>query len=89
MRVGRCREGKEEVEEEEEEFIAEKEKGRNKEEFKKNQVWKVAKERNIRPWISGRRCGNERGRVFILYVGNTTSLKMEKFALFVITDYKR
>jgi hypothetical protein len=89
MRVGRCREGKEEVEKEEEEFKVEKDKRRNKEEFREKQARKVAKERNIRPWIGGRRCGNGRRRVLILYVGSATSLKMEKFALFVVTNYKK
>jgi hypothetical protein len=74
---------------EEEEFKAEENKRRNKEDYRKKWVRKVAKERNIKPWTSGRRCENWRGRILVLYVGTTTSLKIEKFALFVVNEYRK
>ncbi len=77
-------------EEEEEEFRAEDDKRRNKkEEFRNKRVRKATKERNRRPWTGGRRCGNGRGRILVLSAGTTTSLRMEKFAVSVVTDYRK
>jgi hypothetical protein len=38
---------------------------------------------------SGKRCENKKGRFLVLYLGTTTSLKMENFSLFVVTEYKK
>jgi hypothetical protein len=68
----------------EEEFRVEDDKKRiNKEEFRNKRVRKATKERNRRPWTGGRRCGNGRGRILVLSVDTTTSLRMEKFAVSV------
>jgi len=78
------------VEEEEEEFRAKDDQRRNnKEEFRNKRVRKATKERNRRPWTGGRRCGNGRGRILVLSAGTTTSLRMEKFAVSVVTDYRK